>query len=130
MKQLVWLAILGALAYFGYIHLIQTSSPEESSVRSLEKEFQRATDRYISAMRQAGEPGIVILATRRRPREWSRMSGQAPGIAENADQCESHRPRPETRKPDPDLLRTQPDRLIPFCRSPLIHPGSAGRQMT
>jgi len=62
MKQLVWLAILGALAYFGYIHLIQTSSPEESSVRSLEKEFQRATDRYISAMRQAGEPGIVILA--------------------------------------------------------------------
>ncbi len=62
MKRLVWLAIFGVVAYLGYTYLIQTSSPEESSVRSLEKEFQRATDRYINSMRQAGEPGIVILA--------------------------------------------------------------------
>jgi len=62
MKQLVWLAILGVLAYAGYMYILQPRSPEESEVRHLEKEFQRSTERYISSMRQAGEPGIVILA--------------------------------------------------------------------
>jgi len=62
MKQFVWLVIFGILAYFGYIHFVRPLSQEESQVRSLEKEFHRATDRYINSMRQAGEPGIVILA--------------------------------------------------------------------
>jgi hypothetical protein len=62
MKQVVWLAVLGILAYVGYIYLVQPRSLEESQVRHLEKEFQRATERYINSMRQAGEPGIVILA--------------------------------------------------------------------
>ncbi len=62
MKQLVWLAIFGVLAYVGYVYFVQPRSLEESQVRHLEKEFQRATERYISSMRQAGEPGIVILA--------------------------------------------------------------------
>jgi flagellar biosynthesis regulator FlbT len=62
MKQLVWVAIFGVLAYAGYIYILQPRSAEESQVRSLEKEFQRATERYITSMRQAGEPGIVILA--------------------------------------------------------------------
>ena len=62
MKKVVWLAILGALVYVGYTRFVQPSSAEEAQVRHLEKQFQRATDRYINSMRQAGEPGIVILA--------------------------------------------------------------------
>ena len=62
MKRLAWLLVLGGLAYLGYRHFVQTGSSEVAQVRSLEKEFRRATDRYITSMRQAGEPGLVILA--------------------------------------------------------------------
>jgi hypothetical protein len=62
MKRLAWLVILGGLAYLGYSHFVRTVSAEEGQVRGLEIEFRRATDRYISANRQAGEPGLVILA--------------------------------------------------------------------
>jgi hypothetical protein len=62
MKRLVWLVVLGGLLYLGYNRFIRTSSPEEGRVRTLEREFRRSTDRYISSMRQAGEPGLVILA--------------------------------------------------------------------
>ena len=62
MKRLAWLVILGVLAYLGYSYFIRTTSSEEAQVRDLEREFRRATDRYISAMRQGGEPGLVILA--------------------------------------------------------------------
>jgi len=62
MKRLVWLVILGGLAYLGYNYIVQTGNSEVAQVRRLEREFRRATDRYINSMRQAGEPGIVILA--------------------------------------------------------------------
>jgi 16S rRNA U1498 N3-methylase RsmE len=62
MRRLAWIIILGVLAYLGYSHFIRPISSEVAQVRSLEGEFRRATDRYISAMRQAGEPGLVILA--------------------------------------------------------------------
>jgi len=62
MKRLIWVAIFGALAYLGYSYFARVSSSEEAQVRELEREFRRATDRYISAMRQGGEPGLVILA--------------------------------------------------------------------
>lgn len=62
MKRLAWLIILGVLAYLGYSHFVRTTSSEEGQVRDLEREFRRATDRYINSMRQAGEPGLVILA--------------------------------------------------------------------
>jgi hypothetical protein len=62
MKRLAWLIILGVLAYLGYSHFIRTTSSQEGQVRDLEREFRRATDRYINSMRQAGEPGLVILA--------------------------------------------------------------------
>jgi len=62
MKRLAWLLILGVIAYLGYNHFVRTVSSEEAQVRDLEREFRRATDRYISSMRQAGEPGLVILA--------------------------------------------------------------------
>jgi hypothetical protein len=62
MKQLVWVAVLGLLAYAGYSYVLKPRSAEESRVHQLEKEFQRASERYISSMRQGGEPGIVILA--------------------------------------------------------------------
>jgi hypothetical protein len=62
MKRLAWLVVLGVLAYLGYSHFVRTTSSEVAQVRELEKEFGRATDRYINAMRQAGEPGLVILA--------------------------------------------------------------------
>ncbi len=62
MKRLAWLIILGVIAYLGYSNFVRTVSSEEAQVRDLEREFRRATDRYISSMRQAGEPGLVILA--------------------------------------------------------------------
>lgn len=62
MKRLTWLIILGVIAYLGYSNFVRTVSSEEAQVRDLEREFRRATDRYISSMRQAGEPGLVILA--------------------------------------------------------------------
>jgi hypothetical protein len=62
MKRLVWLVILAGLAYLGYSFFVKTTSSQEAQVRALEKEFRRATDRYIAAMRQGGEPGLVILA--------------------------------------------------------------------
>jgi len=62
MKRLAWLVILVVLAYLGYSHFVRTTSSEEWQVRDLEREFRRATDRYINSMRQAGEPGLVILA--------------------------------------------------------------------
>ena len=62
MKRLIWLLVLGGLVYLGYRHFVLTGSSEVAQVRSLEKEFRRATDRYITSMRQAGEPGLVILA--------------------------------------------------------------------
>jgi hypothetical protein len=62
MRRLVWLVVLGAVAYLGYTFYTRTISSEESQVYKLEREFRQATDRYITAMRQAGEPGLVILA--------------------------------------------------------------------
>ena len=62
MKKLIWLVILGALGYLAYTHYIRPSSEEVSQVRQLERQYRRATDRFISSMRSAGEPGLVILA--------------------------------------------------------------------
>jgi mevalonate kinase len=62
MKRLIWLVILGVLGYLAYTQYVRTTSGEVAQVRHLEKEFGRATDRFISAMRSAGEPGLVILA--------------------------------------------------------------------
>jgi hypothetical protein len=62
MKRLVWLVVLGGLAYLGYTYYTRTISSEAAQVHKLEREFRKATDRYISAMRQAGEPGLVVLA--------------------------------------------------------------------
>ncbi len=62
MKRFVWLVIFGGLAYLGYNYFVKTISSEEARVRELEREFKRATDRYIAAMRQGGEAGLVILA--------------------------------------------------------------------
>jgi hypothetical protein len=62
MKRLIWLVILGVLGYLAYAQYVRTTSGEVAQVRHLEKEFSRATDRFISAMRGAGEPGLVVLA--------------------------------------------------------------------
>ncbi len=66
MKKLTWLVILGLAAYFvidyAYDYYKQTFSPQMQQLRALEKEFHRASDNYITAMRQAAEPGLVILS--------------------------------------------------------------------
>ncbi len=62
MKRFIWLVILGVLGYLGYTQYMRTSSQEVAQVRQLEREFHRGTDRFISAMRGAGEPGLVVLA--------------------------------------------------------------------
>jgi len=62
MKHFVWFVVLGALAYLFYSSAVKPASGEMGAVQSLEKAFNRSTDRYISAIRQAGEPGMVVLA--------------------------------------------------------------------
>ena len=62
MKRVIWLVILGILGYLAYTYYVRTTSGEVAQVHHLEKEWQRGTDRFISAMRGAGEPGLVVLA--------------------------------------------------------------------
>jgi hypothetical protein len=62
MKRFIWLVILAVLGYLAYSYYVRTISGEVAQVRQLEGEFRRATDRFISAMRGAGEPGLVVLA--------------------------------------------------------------------
>lgn len=62
MKRIVWVLILAALGYVVYSATLKPISGEMRSVRSLEKEFNRSVDRYITSMRQAGEPGLTVIA--------------------------------------------------------------------
>lgn len=62
MKTLVLLLILAVAAFLGYQYFLKSIPEEEQKVRQLEKEFRRATDLYISAMRQAGEIGLAAIA--------------------------------------------------------------------
>ena len=62
MKRFIWILIVAALGYLAYSYFVRTRSEEVSQVQQLERQFRRGTDRYISAMRQGGEPGLVILA--------------------------------------------------------------------
>lgn len=62
MKRFIWILIVAALGYLAYIYFVRTRSEEVSQVQQLEKHFRRGTDRYINAMRQGGEPGLVILS--------------------------------------------------------------------
>jgi tRNA G37 N-methylase TrmD len=61
-KYLVWIVILGLVGFLAYSYYWKAASKETTQVRDLEREFARDVDRYITSMRQAGEPGIVILA--------------------------------------------------------------------
>ncbi|MBM3284721.1 MAG: hypothetical protein FJY81_02510 [Candidatus Aminicenantes bacterium] len=62
MKALIWLLILAVAAFLGYQYYQKSISEEERTVRQLEKEFDRASDLFISAMRQAGELGLTAIA--------------------------------------------------------------------
>jgi Tfp pilus assembly protein PilO len=62
MKILIWLLILAVATFLGYQYYLKSISEEEREVRHLEKEFRRATDLYVSAMRQAGEIGLAAIA--------------------------------------------------------------------
>jgi Tfp pilus assembly protein PilO len=62
MKIFIWLLILAVVAFLGYQYYLKSISEEERQVRQLEKEFRRATDLFVSAMRQAGEIGLAAIA--------------------------------------------------------------------
>ncbi|OGD20443.1 MAG: hypothetical protein A2W03_01875 [Candidatus Aminicenantes bacterium RBG_16_63_16] len=62
MKALVWILILAALGYLVYSLTLKPLAGELGDVRTLEKEFNRAADRYITSLRQAGEPGLTVIA--------------------------------------------------------------------
>ncbi|MEW5899833.1 MAG: hypothetical protein AB1715_00035 [Acidobacteriota bacterium] len=61
MKTLVWIFVIGLVAFFVYDRFIRPGSQEESQVRALERDFNHATDRFISAMRGGGEPGFAVI---------------------------------------------------------------------
>ncbi len=62
MRKIAWLIIFSVLGYLGYSYYLKSNSPEMKLVRSLEKEFHRAEASYLTAMRQAAEPGLVVLS--------------------------------------------------------------------
>lgn len=62
MKSVVWVLIFAAAGYLVYTLTLKPLAGELGEVRSLEKEFNRATDRYIASMRQGGEPGLAVIA--------------------------------------------------------------------
>ncbi len=62
MKTLIWLVILVVAVYLGYQYYQKSISAEERQVRQVEKDFRRASDLFISAMRQAGETGLAAVA--------------------------------------------------------------------
>lgn len=62
MKYLIWLVILGIAGFLIYHQFIESKSEEEEEVKQVEKVFNQAVDRYITAMREAGEPGLVVIA--------------------------------------------------------------------
>ncbi len=62
MKTFIWLLILALAAFLGYQYYLKSISEEEREVRQLENEFKRATDRFVSAMREAGEIGLAAIA--------------------------------------------------------------------
>ncbi len=62
MKKLIILIIILLFGYFVFDLYMKSNTPEIKIVRSLEREFRRAVDRYITAMRHAAEPGGVIIS--------------------------------------------------------------------
>ncbi len=62
MKNVVWILILAAAGYLAYSVALKPLAGELGEVRSLEKVYNQAVDRYITSMRQAGEPGLIVLA--------------------------------------------------------------------
>jgi hypothetical protein len=62
MKTIIWILILAAVGYLVYSYTLKPLAGELGDVRVLEKVFNRATDRYITSMRQAGEPGLTVIA--------------------------------------------------------------------
>ncbi len=62
MKALIWLVILAVAGFLAYQYYQKSISDEERQVRQLEKEFRRATDLFISAMRQSAEIGLAAIA--------------------------------------------------------------------
>ncbi len=62
MKNLVWVLILAAAGYLVYTRAVKPLAGEFGAVRSQEKVFNQAVDRYLAAMRQAGEPGLTVIA--------------------------------------------------------------------
>lgn len=62
MKYIIWILILAALGYLVYTLAFKPVTGEMGAVRSLENEFNRSADRYIMSIRQAGEPGMPIIA--------------------------------------------------------------------
>jgi hypothetical protein len=62
MKWIAWILILAALGYLVYTLAFKPVTGELGAVRDLEREFTRSAERYLASLRQAGEPGMVVLA--------------------------------------------------------------------
>lgn len=62
MRKLIILIIILVLGYFAFDLYMKSNTPEIKIVRTLEKEFHRAVDKYITAMRQVAEPGLVVIS--------------------------------------------------------------------
>lgn len=62
MKTLLWFLILALAVFLGYQYYQKSVSEEERQVKQLEKEFNQATDFFISSVRQTGEMGLTAIA--------------------------------------------------------------------
>ncbi len=62
MRKVLVLVLAAAAAFAAYRTLAPAPSPEERSVRALETRFDSAVDRFVSASRQMGAPGLAAVA--------------------------------------------------------------------
>jgi len=74
MKYLIWLLMLAMAGFFIYNHFFKSASAEEEGVKQVEKVFDQAVDRYITSMREVGEPGLAVIADLNSPLKKSKRS--------------------------------------------------------
>lgn len=73
MKKLIIFLFILILGYYAFNWYMKTYSPEMNMVRTLEKEFRRAVDNYLTALRQAAEPGLVVISDPERAENQVKM---------------------------------------------------------
>ncbi len=107
MRAIIWLLILAVVVFLGYRYYQKSMSDEERQVKQLEKEFSRAEDSYISAVRQTGEIGLTAIA------DPEAAANKVKAVRERLRQLMSELEEDKAMA----RARALEDRILHFCRA-------------